>query len=226
MPGGASLILAALGGALIVPAGHVPLADRAVRLGDVIQVATLERTARAALSRRVIAVLPDDVRSITLSRAALAALVRRSVPGIALTGDRGGSVELGLAPGVKTGDRRRMDCRALIAPVARDARITRDNVRPAICGDSKTAAIRFDRVERRLSATRDLAAGTELGRTSVPAAPLVAKGDVLTLVSTQGPVQVRRVVTALQPATARRLFVRDADGQVFAARLAPDEAVR
>ena len=60
----------------------------------------------------------------------------------------------------------------------------------------------------------------------VTEAPLVERGQNLTLTSAAGAVVVRRPVVALQDATAKdkRLFVRTDDGQVFSAPLASGAA--
>lgn len=115
-------------------------------------------------------------------------------------------------------------CHLLVVPIAQDAPIAPEDLRAVACAAQPVAPIRFDRATRRVVAMRDLDAGAYLGRAAVPVVPIVAKGAALTLVSTEGAVQVRRAVTALQSATAGRVFVRDADGQVFAVRVALDRA--
>lgn len=64
---------------------------------------------------------------------------------------------------------------------------------------------------------------------SVPVRPAVdvARGAALVLRSRVGPVTIEREVTAMQPGcTGRRVFVRDAGGAVFAARVGESGAAR
>ncbi len=70
-------------------------------------------------------------------------------------------------------------------------------------------------------AAEAIAAGTYLGRVAPLRRASVVKGAELVLRSSAGPVVIERRVTAMQPGRAGgRIFVRDADGQVFAAPLA------
>jgi hypothetical protein len=69
---------------------------------------------------------------------------------------------------------------------------------------------------------------TKLSR-PVPVAvaqPAVKRGAVLHLISTVGPVRIERPVTALQSSRGKRIFVRDPDGTVFAARVETAESAR
>lgn len=59
-----------------------------------------------------------------------------------------------------------------------------------------------------------------------PVRPVIARGDALRLTSVAGPVRVVRPVTALQSSRGHRVFVRDADGAVFAVRVARVEDAR
>jgi hypothetical protein len=51
------------------------------------------------------------------------------------------------------------------------------------------------------------------------AEPAIKRGAALHLTSTAGPVRIERSVTALQTSRGKRIFVRDADGTVFAVRV-------
>lgn len=55
------------------------------------------------------------------------------------------------------------------------------------------------------------------------ARPAIERGATLHLTSRAGPVRIERPVTALQSSMGRRVFVRDADGAVFAVRVARAE---
>jgi flagella basal body P-ring formation protein FlgA len=111
-------------------------------------------------------------------------------------------------------------CLALARPVLRGAPITRDMVQPVACRDRASVPLVFDRASGLVLATHDLAAGTYLGRTVVRDVPAIDKGATLTLVSTQGAVRIERPVTALQATRSGRVFVRDGDGQIYAASVA------
>lgn len=57
-------------------------------------------------------------------------------------------------------------------------------------------------------------------------APAIKRGAGLHLISTSGPVRIERPVTALQSSRGKRVFVRDADGAVFAVRVAAAKDAR
>ena len=115
-------------------------------------------------------------------------------------------------------------CLALTRPLARGATITKDMVAPVACRDQAPAPLAFDRASGLVLATRDLDAGAYLGRTIVSDLPGVDKGATLMLVSTQGAVRIERPVTAIQPSRGGRVFVRDGDGQIYAASVAGKKA--
>lgn len=56
--------------------------------------------------------------------------------------------------------------------------------------------------------------------------PAIKRGAALHLISAVGPVRIERPVTALQSSHGKRVFVRDADGSVFAVRVATAETAR
>ena len=117
-------------------------------------------------------------------------------------------------------------CLALTRPAARGATITRDMVEPVACRDQAPAPLAFDRASGMVMAARDLDGGAYLGRTIVSDLPGVDKGATLMLVSTQGAVRIERPVTALQPSRSGRVFVRDGDGQIYAASVAGKRSAR
>ncbi|GAA0303170.1 hypothetical protein GCM10009087_11200 [Sphingomonas oligophenolica] len=123
-------------------------------------------------------------------------------------------------------DRERAGCLALTRSVARGATITRESVGPVACRDQVPAPLAFDRASGLVVAARDLDAGAYLGRTIIRDLPDVAKGATLMLVSTQGAVRIERPVTALQPSRSGRVFVRDGDGQIYAAPVDGKKAPR
>lgn len=110
-------------------------------------------------------------------------------------------------------------CRRLTVDVADGREIPPEAIEPDDCVAAKPGAVRFDRATGASLADGDLAAGSYLGRISAVAPAAVARGAILSLVSTAGPVRIVRQVTALQPSRGGRVFVRDGDGQVFAVTL-------
>jgi flagella basal body P-ring formation protein FlgA len=123
----------------------------------------------------------------------------------------------------------RPGCSVLAAPVAAGEALVPSGLIPAACRPGASRApLRLDRAGGIVRAEADLEAGAYLGRIALPAPPAVTPGEALTLVSTVGPVTIRRSVVALQPAKAgERLFVRDEEGQVTSVALAPaDEGER
>lgn len=203
-------ILLAAGAPTITAAAEVAVAGRQVLIGDVVTGSILDARTRA----RVVATLPRDGASVTISRQGLARLVRRSVPGATIAGADGEIVLRSIAPAPVAGT-----CFVLVAPVAKGEAITPDLVAEASCGESRPGSVGFDRAAGGAVALASLPAGTRLGHIAPLSAPGIGKGTALRLVSLAGPVRVERQVTALQPSRGRRVFVRDADGRVFAAPL-------
>lgn len=218
-----SALLAAAGpppAAMLVEADEILLTPREVRLGDLVRApggAALD----ADLAGRVVAVVPRGQQSLTLPRAALAGLLRRAAPGLRLAGpDRPGAILLRLAPAPGARDGR--GCLALVAAVPRGAPIAAGEAETVACDPARRAApLAFDARAGLVRAAGDLPAGAYLGRLALGPRPAVVRGARLTLVAAVGPVRIEREVIALQDGRSdRRLFVRDGDGQVFAARLA------
>ncbi|WP_034158880.1 hypothetical protein [Sphingomonas sp. ERG5] len=201
----------------LVAASRVDLAERVVRIGDIVDLAVLSAARRADLSRRVVAKLPMGRASMTMSRAALVLLVRRAVPGLSPVS--GGMGPITLAARIRLDTVPGGTCAISTASVARGAALTADIIAPAACREDGAASIVFDRRANVALAGSDLAAGAYLGRLATPRVKGIRKGEPLTLVSTVGPVRIDRVVTAMQDGNGKRIFVRDQDGQVFAAPL-------
>ena len=79
--------------------------------------------------------------------------------------------------------------------------------------------LRYDSATRGPIAASVLPAGTYLGRLMPLPGKQVAAGEPLVLRSSIGPVTIERNVTAMQPGSSgKRLFVRDAEGRIFAVR--------
>ncbi|WP_444854797.1 flagella basal body P-ring formation protein FlgA [Sphingosinicella sp.] len=203
--------------ATLRPADALALHDRRVRLGDVAQVSGTERASE--FESRVIAMLPAARRSVTLQRAALADLIRRAVPGLAV---RGGPDALVIRRDRQLLQSADAGCFVLTSPVASGAMLRSSDLTATPCtgrGDDG-ALVRVDRAAGALRAAQSLPGGAYLGRLTLPSPPDVERGQALTVVSAVGPVRIERQVIALQNGRdGRRAFVRDAEGQIFAAPL-------
>lgn len=211
------LVALALGAqpvALLRPAEDVRLNERTVTLGDLAEV---KGTASArALEGRVVTRLPSARRSVALSRDAVAALIRRAVPGLAV---RGGPGRLVIHQAPRRAAARPDNCFALAGPLAAGAILRPADLAAAPCaGKTAETSLHFDRRAGSVRAATALPAGAFVGRLVLPAAAEVEAGQALTVVSTVGPVRIERPVVALQPGrNGGRAFVRDGEGQVFAA---------
>lgn len=214
------LALGAAGNVDITAASEVEVAGREIRLADVAAISGIDGAARAGLESRVIAMLPRGRDTVTLSRAAVASLVRRSIPGFnPVAGSEDTYITIRTA-GNTAAAPADGSCVALSRPLLEGESLSSADVTPALCGRGAPAHLRFDRAGSVVRAVGNLAAGTPLGRLALPEAAAIDRGDMLTLVSTVGPVRIERKVVAVQPGRAGgRVFVRDEEGQILAAPL-------
>jgi len=91
---------------------------------------------------------------------------------------------------------------------------------PVDCTPARPPALRYDRRSGLVLAGEPIAAGVSLGRLRIDPRAGVARGQALFLRSHIGPAVIERRVEVVQGGrSGERLFVRDADGQVFAAAL-------
>lgn len=219
------LVLASSQGAgiAITAASTVVVDSRDIRLGDILDRSASEAALPAGIADRVVARIAPDRSRVTVERRSLASIARRAVPALAPSSGEG-QVTFELHTTRRAPANR---CVALANAVPAGRPLSPDDLETVACSPSaSTGAVSYDRAMATVRAGTDLAQGTYLGRLTV-APPAVPAGTKLTLVSRAGPVQVERQVKALQPGHhGRRVFVADADGQVFAVRLAdrPGEA--
>ncbi|WP_375397085.1 flagella basal body P-ring formation protein FlgA [uncultured Sphingomonas sp.] len=210
-------MIAAIGLGIVAPADGAPIRvrDRAIRMADVVRLpaeSDWRRLAAVEIWR-----IPAGQGGVTLTRRAIAALIRRATPGIALADAGPGTIEFRAGVSARPVIRK---CYVLIAAAVAGATIDRKAVTPGPCGGGKVDTA-WDRAAGTLVAGRAFAAATSIGPVRPPAAPLVMRGDVMTLVSRAGAVTIERGVTALQPGRAgEKVFVRDNSGKVFAAPIA------
>lgn len=223
-----SLALAVSGGAAValIDCETVTLGTAQIHVRDVASPATISHAQWRRLGRLIIAAVPNDKSELTLSRVAVAGLISRRVPDVQV---RPGSGTRPFAFSVDRAEKRSQPagCHEMIVARRAGEPINAGDLVSASCASGQHAGVRRDTASRQLIAAIDLAAGTNVGRLAVTAAPAVRRGESLRLVSRVGPVEIERPVTAMQEARpARRVFVRDADGQVFAVRLDETEQAR
>lgn len=207
------MLMALAAGLTLVPA--VTVDARSVTAGDLVRTAGGARLGGAAAARVVLR-LPAGQRRMTLPAPTAAALVRRA--GVIAGGTGAVSITL------RAVRRDAEGCWASTRALGPGEPVTVRDVVPAPCGD-EAAAIG---VESGAPVVRQaVAAGASLGRLVPAPAGRVAPGTGLTLRSVAGPVVIERAVTTMQPGrSGRRVFVRDGEGQVFAAPLALVEDAR
>lgn len=112
-------------------------------------------------------------------------------------------------------------CMASRVDLAIGAAVEARALRPVDCTAARPPALHYDRRSGLVLAAEPIAAGVSLGRLRVDPRSGVARGQALFLRSTIGPATIERRVEVVQGGrSGERLFVRDADGQVFAAALA------
>lgn len=220
LAGGIVAVLALSGACLLTEAREVSLPDHDIRIGNVVSAdCSTASNARDA----VVASIPSGRESVHLSRKALARLVHRRVPALVLAPhDDAGPVTFH-APAAHTPANVDSCFAAVIAIAAGDA-INGADLASAPCEANASAPIVYDRTYGLVRAGDDIAPGAYLGRLSPVAERRPDTGDALTLVAIEGATRVERPITAAQPASRHgALFVRDADGNVFSAPLAPSD---
>lgn len=170
-------------------------------------------SATGALRKRIIASVPVGRMVIVLSRVAIGNLARRTVPGVTITGSRSGRVTFAIRSIAMTA--RPAGCAATITSVPSGVVIERAMVAPATCTAAPAARVSFDRGLALSRSVTTLPTGTYLGRLRARGDYGMHAGEMAQVVSTIGPIRIVRDVTAMQASRGRRVFVRDADGQVF-----------
>lgn len=215
----AVLSLALVASVSLIGADRIVLRDRHIRMRDVAAGVGRDGPGRNDPASLVIASVPEGVVVTTLSRRAIASLIARRLPGVRV--DIGSAIR---PVTFRLPARQRAAgsaCQALADARAAGQLVTADVLRPAACAGADPRALRFDRRAGQLVAAVDLAEGAKVGRVAPPPTPAIRRGEALRLIARDGPVSVERPVTAMQAGrAARAVFVRDADGQVFAVRVA------
>jgi len=199
----------------LVPGASFHVRGRDIHLSDIALVAPTQ----SGNLDPIIARLPVGQRRVRLTRAQLADLIARAMPGAQVTGETHEAVTIWSENNTPDAV---SSCFRLAVRKSAGQLVSREDTEPATCEAGKqTAAIRYERDTGTVEASEDLEAGAYLGHVSLAAAPAVRRGQKIVIGGAVGPVQVQRTVVALQSVTAsgQRLFVRDGDGEVFAAKL-------
>lgn len=207
-------------GLMLVPA--VTVDARPVTVGALVRNSEGGRL-RGPVAARVVLRLPAGVRAVTLPAATVRALVQRQIGAASVTGGKAVTIALRPSP-VAT-----RPCWIAAHALGAGAVVTTDDVTPGdtTAGDCAQAAASIAVIDDAPVLRDAVAAGAVLGRLMPAPAGRVAAGTALTLRSVVGPVVVERDVTTLQPAhPGGGVFVRDTDGQVFAASMASRERAR
>jgi hypothetical protein len=208
-------LLSAASPCTVTPQDDIAVDAPVVRLSDVVALECVEERARDDIGAHALLDLTER-GDIHLSRAAIASLARRRVPLLRFAEDQRGDVRLYLRD-PRTTEAAQHSCLRVLAPLEANTILTSDMMTPAPCehvmADApivRDGASGFARTRARLEGD------AIVPHTLLAPAPRTRKGDHLTLVIGAGPVTITRPVQALQDASpGERLFVRDADGEIF-----------
>lgn len=228
LPGGLVGGIGWLGGALcqITLATSVELTDHNVRIRDVATLGCVQPNQRQAIGGLVIARLDRNTSEIEISAKAIANLVRRRAPGLTDLTANESPRKLRFraqAPG-EPAPLRESPCFKASRVISGGQALTSASLAPAECMAAPAKVLRYDRPAGVLRATTDIPRGAYLGRLAAPPRNSVGAGDTVSVAITRGSVRIARDVRTLQPASGGdRAFVRDEEGNVFAAPIVRDD---
>jgi flagella basal body P-ring formation protein FlgA len=206
---------------------EIVLDERAVRVGDVLDLACISPEAREDIADLVIAEIPAGVTRMDVSQAGLEALARRRVPGLEFASSGTDGLKITFrTPAVQAEATPVSSCFAAARAIEAGGLVTRKDLAAAPCSaEPAERALTFDRVHGVLRAQAPITSGAYLGRVAAPESAVDA-GEALTLRISVGPVQIERDVWAVQAAAGGAgIFVRDNRGEVIrsTALLPPDQ---
>lgn len=153
-----------------------------------------------------------------MSRNALQSLVRRRVPGLQLSAPINDEPIRLMTYADAASDNLTRICSMASRPIRAGEIITQSALAPSTCSsEGAPPPLSFDRMNRVIRATSDIAQGTALGALQAPQQAFDA-GDELSLFISVGSVRIERQVEAIQPGQAgQNIFVREANGDVLSA---------
>ena len=110
-------------------------------------------------------------------------------------------------------------CMVVLNPIAAGVAPRAEDLQSVPCGEIRPArAFGFDRTARVARALRALHPGETVAAIAPSSLTAVRPGDAYVVTARSGPVVVQRQVVAVQPAKpGQSMFVKGADGEVFAA---------
>lgn len=213
---GAALAQATAQSAGAEPAVSVTAAEGRLRASQIALVPASRDT--------VVATMPEGAGEVAMSEATRLDLVRNRYPGARYRLRHDGPVRIVRhAPPLVSA--LGADCAATRTSIPAGAFLAADELGPVRCERRAAGGwLGYDAVARSYFATREIPAGTYLGRVSAALRPAAIEGAELLYRTSEGPVTIEREVVALQSSRAgRRVFVRTEDGKVLSAALAGAE---
>jgi flagella basal body P-ring formation protein FlgA len=195
----------------------VSVAQAELRVSDLVVIR--HGTLPNQITEQVVARLPAGLSDLNLPSQTAAALLRRRVPGLRIVMPAAANVRVrvSIAP---RGSLASGECFIATSAVQAGAALSDADVTATECrSGTRPATLRYDRAGLIINAA-DIKAGQYLGRLPRLSGRTIGKGATLTVRSAAGPVTVERTVTAMQAGrSGGRLFVRDGQGDIFAAPL-------
>jgi flagella basal body P-ring formation protein FlgA len=213
MPWVAALVIAALVQASAA-AAEVQLTDREIRLDDL---AVAARGAADNMQNPIVARIPAGASRVEIDAETARRLIRNRIPAARFVlGFDDRIVFLAPQAVARTGV-----CYAAARSVPEGQIITAADVEPAPCGPrERVEAVAHDREALAPYARRSIAAAEYLGQIRPARERRIARNREVTLVTGGPGVAVARSVTTLQPGReGEMVFIRTADGAVFAVPL-------
>lgn len=199
--------------------------SRDVRLGDVADLSNLPPELRARAAELPLLHLAAGAREIRVPQSLLTERARVQMPVLARylpnspTGEaairldtaREEPADRTIAPGEL--------CMMVLNPIAAGGAPRAKDLQSAPCGEIRPArAFSFDRTARVARAVRALRPGETVAAIPPSSLAAVRPGDAYVVTARSGPVVVQRDVVAVQAARpGQPMFVKGADGEVFAA---------
>ena len=224
MTGGALLSIVLAGTAPVgAPLTFVPRVETVaaqVTLGEVADLSVLPPSLRGPAAQAVVAAFRPGQRHQTLRINDIAERVRAQVPSLVSWLNTPTSATITLDRADTTSPSRQAErptCRRLLTALNRGVAPTAADFEPATC-EATSVAFHYDAAAGVARAARDLGVGEIVIAPPVAVLAAVRPGQTMRLRAHVGPVVVERAVEVVRPsAGGRPLFVKAADGKVFAA---------
>ncbi len=193
---------------------EVVLVDRYVRVGDL--------AVAPEHADEVVAQLSSHTTSMELDVVSAERLLRNRFPGLHFRLRFDTTIRLSV---VRAELVQRGACFAASSDLSAKEHITSRNTEQVACIDQKPSeALAYDRELQVPLAKAFIPAGTYLGSLRPAARRTLPKGQRMTLRFSSGPIIVEREVVTLQPGLPdQKVFAVAEDGEVMAARLAPND---